>query len=69
MIDNTPFNNPHIWAQQVCLDKPCTEKRFQELMADPLSDVYKFSYKDSIGIPLHDKNGTPTLLGCICGEK
>ena len=69
MIDNTPFNNPHIWAQQACLDKPCTEKRFQELMADPLADVYKFSYKDSIGLPLHDENGTPTLLGRICGEK
>lgn len=69
MIDNTPFNNPHIWAQQACLDKPCTEKRFQELMADPLADVYKFSYKDSIGQPLHDENGTPTLLGRICGEK
>lgn len=68
MIDNTPFNNPHIWAQQACLDKPCTEKRFQELMSDPLADVYKFSYKDSIGLPLHDENGTPTLLGRICGE-
>ena len=69
MIDNTPFNNPHIWAQQACLDKPCTEKRFQELMAEPLADVYKVSYKDSIGLPLHDENGTPTLLGRICGEK
>lgn len=69
MIDNTPFNNPHIWDQQACLDKPCTEERFAELMAEPLADVYKFSYKDSIGLPLHDENGTPTLLGRICGEK
>ena len=69
MIDNTPFNNPHIWDQQACLDKPCTEERFAELMTEPLADVYKFSYKDSIGLPLHDENGTPTLLGRICGEK
>lgn len=69
MIDNTPLNNPNIWSLQTSLDKPCTEEMFQKLMTNPLADVYKFSYKDSIGMPLRNENGVPTLLGRICGRK
>lgn len=69
MVDETPFNNPQIWSLQTVLDKTCTEERFKELMAEPLADVYKFSYKDSIGMPLNDVSGTPTLLGRICSDK
>lgn len=66
MIDSVPINNPDIWAQQLNLGKVCTKKYFQDLLTNPLADVYKFSYKDSIGFPLQDDDGTLTLLGFIC---
>ena len=51
------------------VSKPYSEQEFKNIFADKSRFLYKLSYKDSIGIPLHDKNGTPTLLGRICGEK
>ncbi len=69
MVDAIPDNNPNIWSQQLYLGKTCSLEHFQKLMLDPMADVYKFSYKDSIGFPLRDTEGVPTLLGRICGEQ
>ena len=69
MIDSVPYNNPNIWILQTMVSKPYSEQEFKNIFADKSRFLYKLSYKDSIGIPLHDKNGTPTLLGRICGEK
>lgn len=69
MIDSLPENNSKIWALQPSLANPCSVQQFADLLSDPKEDVYKFSYKDSIGIPLRDGQGNPTLLGRICGEK
>ena len=66
MIDSVPINNPDIWTQQLNLGKVCTKEHFQDLLTNPLADVYKFSYKDSIGFPLQNADGTRTLLGFIC---
>lgn len=69
MIDNIPNNNPKIWSLQPHLTDACSAEEFEKYMSDEDEDVYKLSYKDSIGMPLRDAEGNTTLFGRICGEK
>lgn len=69
MIDHIPNNNPRIWSLQTRLADTCSEEEFEAYMSDMDEDVYKLSYKDSIGLPLRDVDGNLTLLGRFCGEK
>ncbi len=66
MIDNVPVNNVNIWGQQRSLPKVCRKEQFEKLLSDKTMDMYKFSYKNSIGFPMESEGGQLTLLGRIC---
>lgn len=67
MVDSIPTNNAKIWRMQHNLRNSCSAEEFEQLINDPNQDIYKLSYKSTIGIPLRTTNGQPTLLGRICG--
>lgn len=66
MIDEIPINNANIWGLQNILGMACSAHQFEQLINDPNQDIYKLSYKSTLGTPLRSNNGTPTLLGRIC---
>ena len=66
MIDSVPINNVNIWGQQHNLPKVYSKEQFEKLLSDKSMDLYKFSYKNSIGFPRQDEKGELTLLGRIC---
>lgn len=66
MIDSVPINNINIWGQQHNLPKVYSKEQFEKLLTDKSMDLYKFSYKNSIGIPMQDERGDLTLMGRIC---
>ena len=68
MIDSVPENNPDVWIMQTKIAAPFSKEEFDSLLADESRFLYKFSYKASIDVPYHDKNGNITLKGRICGQ-
>lgn len=69
MIDALPERNANMWTLQPMLGEVCTEEMFESLLSDTTYDFYKFSYKDSIHLPMCDKKGSLTLLGRLCDKE
>lgn len=69
MIDAVPENNPDIWIMQTKIKNAFSQKEYAAILNDESRFMYKFSYKDSIGVPYRDARGNVTLMGRICGEK
>lgn len=68
MVDAVPENNPDIWIMQTMIGHAFSQEQYSSLLHDTSRFMYKFSYKDSVGVPYRDAQGNITLMGRICGE-
>lgn len=67
MIDSVPENNPDIWIMQTKIGQAFSQEDYKALFADESRFLYKFSYKDSVGVSYRDNQGCITLMGRLCG--